>query len=75
MASSGLVPQRAPQVFYKKCGLNSADKTTNKKLDQFIKKHKNATYKDFHNTPMYYPPIKFPESRFLDFFERLFFIK
>lgn len=75
MASSGLIPQRAPQIFYKKCGLNSADKEINKKLDKFIKKHKNATFKDFTNTPMYYPPIKFRESKILRFFENLFFIK
>lgn len=74
MASSHIIPQKIPHIFYKKYGFNSVDKHTNKELDKFIKKHKTATYKDFMNTQMYYPPIKSKENKFLTFFENLFSI-
>jgi hypothetical protein len=69
-----LLPERIPHIFYKKYGMNSGDKKTDKKLDKFIKKGKDATYKDFRRTPMYYPPMKYPKTKgFLNKLKDIFF--
>ena len=62
-AHSAYTPHSIPHIFYKKVGLNTQYAYVNDRLDKFIKSGKNATYKNFNNMRMYYPPIKNPESR------------
>lgn len=62
----------APHIFYRKYGMTSGDKKIDKKLDKFIKKGKNATYKDFNSMLMYYfPPNLEKEKPKLTCFEKL----
>ena len=56
-ASGCYMPQRVPHIFYRKYGMNTVDPYINKKLDLFISKGKKATYKDFDEICMYYPPL------------------
>lgn len=65
-------PHRLPHIFYRKYGMSTESSKIDKKLDKFIKKGKNATYKDFKTEEMYYPPIKHPESKFKQFISKLF---
>ena len=62
-ASVGYMPNEVPHIFYRKCGMNTNDASVNKKMDKFIKKGLNATYLDFENINMFYPPIKNPKTR------------
>lgn len=52
------MPNRIPHIFYRKFGMSTKSASLDKKIDQFIAKGKNATYRDFDNVNMYYPPIK-----------------
>ncbi len=65
-------PHRLPHIFYRKYGMSTIDPKIDKKLDKLIAKNKNATYKDFKTEKMYYPPIKHPKSKLLQFFDKLF---
>ena len=56
-ASACYMPNRIPHVFYRKYGMTTGNKNIDNKLDKFIKKGKDATYKDFDGVIMYYPPI------------------
>lgn len=55
-ASPSYNPNRVPHIFYRKCGMTTDNDYYDHKLDKFIKKGKNATYKDFGAMMMYYPP-------------------
>lgn len=55
-ADSSFTPKRIPHLFYRKQGFSSFDPITDRKMDRFIRKNKNATYKDFMATIMHYPP-------------------
>lgn len=57
-ADVGFQPNHIPHIFYRKMGMNTKDALINAKLDRWIKKRKNATYKDFPNIKMYYPPVE-----------------
>lgn len=70
LISSGYFkPNRVPHIFYKKYGMNSDNAIVNKKLDKFINVGESATYHDFKDICMYYPPIKFQKlsDKFLNF--------
>jgi len=54
-------PHKIPHVFYWKSGMNSNCKRYNDKLEYFVWRNKDATYKDFPHLEMYYPPIKHPK--------------
>lgn len=64
IASVGYMPNEVPHIFYRKYDMNTNDASVNKKMDKFIKKGRNATYLDFGNINMFYPPIKNPKTRF-----------
>ena len=53
----GFTPQRIPHIFYRKFGFTTLDKKTDRRLDRFIKRNKDATWRDFPNMLMHYPPI------------------
>ena len=57
-ACGGYLPNHIPHIFYRKSGMNTTSALINFKLDKFIKKQKKATYRDFSDVTMYYPPIK-----------------
>jgi len=71
-ADNSYMPNRVPHLFYKKCGMNTGIPKMDKKIDKFIKKHKNGTHNDFKMVTMYYPPIKEPEGKLKSFFRTLF---
>lgn len=54
-------PHKIPHVFYWKFGMNSNCKRYNDKLEYFVWRNKDATYKDFPHLEMFYPPIKKPK--------------
>ena len=58
ISNSGMFPNKIPHIFYRKYGMNTEDALTNAKLDRFIRRKKDATYKDFPNIKMYYPPVE-----------------
>ncbi|MBD5401444.1 hypothetical protein HDR58_01400 [bacterium] len=68
----GFLPNRVPHIFYRKQGMNTMNPDINSKLDKFIRKGKDATYKDFPTIDMYYPPIQFEESKLQRLFNNLF---
>lgn len=57
-AHVGIAPSRVPHIFYRKYGMSTNSPKVNKKLDRFIKRGKDATYKDFKNIEMFYPPLE-----------------
>lgn len=57
-ADVALMPNRVPHPFYRKYGMNTGIHKVDKKLDKFVKNGKDATYKDFKNVEMYYPPLQ-----------------
>lgn len=63
-ADVGFTPNRVPHIFYYKYGMNTKNPAVNKKLKSFIQNNKQATWKDFENIDMYYPPINFPMTMF-----------
>lgn len=71
-ANSGYLPNSVPHIFYRKQGMNTKFSYLNKRLDKYIKKGKNATYRDIENITMYYPPIEKPKNRLQVLFEKLF---
>ena len=71
-ASCGFTPNRIPHTFYRKCGFSTLNKKDDALLDKFIKKNKNATFKDFPATLMFYPAVEYKKTFFeklLDFFK------
>lgn len=56
-------PHRIPHIFYRKFGMSTKSAAIDKKLDKFIEAGKIATYKDFDNVDMYYPPIEHMKDR------------
>lgn len=74
-ASGCYMPQRVPHIFYRKYGMNTSYEAINKKLNKFVEKGKSATYMDFDEIEMYYPPIKiFPhkENKILKIIKKFF---
>ena len=59
---SSFTPNRIPHLFYRKHNFSSLNKKIDKKMDQFIRKNKDATYKDFRSIIMHYPPNPKPPS-------------
>lgn len=57
-ADGYITPNRIPHIFYRKFGFSTLEKSTDKKLDKFIKKQTNATTRDFPGMLMHYPPSK-----------------
>ena len=55
-ADGSFNPKRIPHLFYRKFGFSSFDKKTDRKLDEFIRRNKNATSEDFSTLLMHYPP-------------------
>ena len=60
-------PHKIPHIFYRKYGMNTKIAKVDKKLDKFIAKGKNATYRDFNSVEMFYPPIIHEHSKFVKF--------
>lgn len=58
-ASSCYTPNSIPHIFYGKYGMNTESQSINNKINSFISKNKEATYRDIENVNMYYPPIEF----------------
>ena len=54
-ADSSFTPNRVPHLFYRKQGFSSFDPITDKKMDKFIRKNKDATHRDFRAIVMHYP--------------------
>ena len=71
-ANYGYTPYSIPHIFYRKQGFNTKYDYINKKMDDFIKSNTPATYKDFDNIEMYYPPIKSPEKKWQTILRKLF---
>lgn len=59
-SDTAFTPSRIPHPFYRKYGMNTGNIRIDKKLDKFVRSGKDATYQDFYNVEMYYPPI-FPK--------------
>ena len=73
-ATDGWMPNRVPHVFYRKYGMTSGNKKIDKKLDKFIKKHKDATHYDFQEMDMYFIPElqnKKPKSKLSKLFTHI----
>ena len=49
-------PDSAPHIFYRKCSFSTLDTKQDKKIDTYVKKHKDANWKDMLPTLMFYPP-------------------
>lgn len=60
-------PNRIPHIFYRKFGMSTKKASMDKKLDSFIAKNKNATYKDFDTVEMFYPPIEHKKDKLDNF--------
>lgn len=58
-ANSAYMPKAIPHIFYGKYGMNTESQEINNKIYGFIKKNKDATYRDLPNITMFYPPIDF----------------
>ena len=58
-------PNSAPHVFYRKCGFSTLDKKQDKKIDNYIKKHKDANWKDMLPTLMFYPEYHEKKQSFI----------
>lgn len=56
-ADSSYTPDKIPHIFYRKFGFSTLEKSTDKKMDKFIKQKINATSKDFPCLIMHYPPL------------------
>lgn len=56
-------PNRVPHLFYRKYGMSTDSTYIDKKLDRFIKKGKDATYREFNTMNMFYPPIEHPKNK------------
>ena len=54
-ADGSYMPERIPHIFYRKFGFSTLDKSTDKKLDKFIKQNANATMNDFPCLLMHFP--------------------
>lgn len=73
-SSACLLPNEAPHTFYRKYGMTSDSKKTDKLLDKFIKKNKIPTYKDMPEILMYYPEHKIEKKNiFKRIWNKLFF--
>lgn len=59
-SSASYSPNKIPHLFYRKYGMNTKNANTNRKMDKFIAKGRNADYYDFSDVNMFYPPIKKP---------------
>ena len=70
-ADGSFMPQKVPHIFYRKFGLSTFDKKTDKKLDEFIIKNSNATSKDFPCLLMHYPPQPDKTSKFMQIFVKI----
>ncbi len=57
-ADTGLMPYRVPHIFYRKCGMSTANPYEDWCLDKYIVKGKKATYKNFKSMDMFFPPIE-----------------
>lgn len=57
-ADPSFTPNSAPHVFYRKCGFSTLEKDFDSKIDKYIKKNKNARWKDMPNKLMFFPPKK-----------------
>lgn len=57
------MPNRIPHIFYRKFGMSTKKPSIDRKLDSFIAKKKNATYKDFDTIEMFYPPIEHKKDK------------
>lgn len=68
-ADGSFTPQKIPHLLYRKWGFSSLDKNTDYQMNEFIKKGKSATFKDFPSMLMFYPPliVKKKESKFHKF--------
>ncbi len=62
-ADGSFMPNRIPHIFYRKFGMSTKKTSIDKRLDQFIAKGKNATYQDFDDVDMFYPPIEHPKDK------------
>lgn len=63
VAGDFYMPNHVPHVFYYKYGMNTNSRETNDSLFYYALMNKDATYKDFNDVYMYYPPIKNPETK------------
>ena len=54
-ADPSFTPNRVPHIFYRKQGFTTLNEKIDKKMDEFIKENKTATYMDFLSMLMYYP--------------------
>lgn len=62
-ADGSYTPEKIPHVFYRKFGFSTLEKSTDKKLDIFIKQKLNATTNDFPCLLMHFPiPDKEPSG-------------
>lgn len=64
-------PNRIPHIFYRKYGMSTQSTYIDKRIDKFIKKGKNATYRDFNTMDMFYPPIEHPKNKFEKFMTKV----
>ena len=62
VASGCYSRDRVPHIFYRKYGMNTGDRKLDKKMDMFIRTGKIATYKDFKEVKMFYPPVEYPKK-------------
>lgn len=68
-ADGSFTPKKIPHLLYRKWGFSSLDKSTDYQMDEFIKKGKSATIKDFPCMLVFYPPlpVKKQESKIYKF--------
>ena len=74
-ASGCFTPQRVPHIFYRKYGMSTGNKYTDKRLDMFIKNGQDASTWDFNGVVMYYPPEapeKVPPKAASGFLKKIF---
>ena len=63
-ADVGESPNAVPHLFYRKNGFTTLNREVDRKMDKFINKGKVATYKDFRNELMLFPPPEQPQKGF-----------
>ena len=71
-ADGSYTPNSVPHIFYRKFGFSAFDKKTDKKFDKFIRQNRQATWRDFPNLLMHYPPAPQKHSFFKEMFCNLF---
>ena len=67
-----ITPNSAPHIFYRKCGFSTLDEKFDTKIDKYIKKNQDASWRDMPAKLMFYPPQKQDKLSFIEKIKKFF---